>query len=63
MSGLKMGASRVYDKKNKLPQMKHIDYGLGLFRADALDGFPHDAVVDLADVHKRLVERGRTRRL
>lgn len=52
------GAIKVYDKKNKLPQMHHIDYGLGVFRAAAFDGFPHDAVVDLAEVQKSLVARG-----
>ncbi len=52
------GAIRVYDKKNKLPQMHHIDYGLGLFRAAAFAGFPRDAPVDLAEVQKQLVDRG-----
>lgn len=51
------GAIRVYDKKNKVPQMHHIDYGLGVFRAAAFDGFPRDAVVDLAEVQKSLVAR------
>ena len=37
--------------------MHHIDYGLGLFRAAAFDGFPRDAVVDLAEVQKALVAR------
>ena len=46
---------RVYDKKHKVPQMHHIDYGLGLLKARALDGWPRDAVVDLADVYKKLV--------
>jgi len=35
--------------------MHHIDYGLGLLRARALDGWPRDAVVDLADVYQKLV--------
>ena len=52
------GAIRLYDKKQKVPQMHHIDYGLGVFRATAFDGFPRDAVVDLADVQKALVARG-----
>ncbi len=51
------GTIRVYDKKNKLPQMQYIDYGLGAFRATAFDGFARDAVVDLADVQKALVAR------
>ena len=52
------GKIKVYDKKNKVPQMHHIDYGLGVFRAAAFDGFPRDAVVDLADVQKSLLARG-----
>jgi NDP-sugar pyrophosphorylase family protein len=51
------GEIRLYDKKNKVPQMQHIDYGLGVFRAAAFDGFPRDAVVDLAEVQKALVAR------
>ncbi len=38
--------------------MHHIDYGLGLFRAAAFDGFPRDAVVDLAAVQTALCQRG-----
>jgi NDP-sugar pyrophosphorylase family protein len=49
------GEIKIYDKKNKIPQMHHIDYGLGIFRAAAFDGFPCDTVVDLADVQKSLV--------
>lgn len=52
------GEIRVYDKKVRRPEMHHIDYGLGLFRAAAFDGFPRDAVVDLAEVQKALVARG-----
>ena len=51
------GEINLYDKKNKVPQMHHIDYGLGVFRASAFDGFPRDAVVDLAEVQKSLVAR------
>jgi NDP-sugar pyrophosphorylase family protein len=51
------GAIRAYEKKNRLPVMKHIDYGLGLFRKGAFDGFPRDAVVDLANVQKALLDR------
>jgi NDP-sugar pyrophosphorylase family protein len=50
------GEIKVYDKKNKVPQMHHIDYGLGVFRAAAFDRFPRDAAVDLAEVQKSLVE-------
>jgi NDP-sugar pyrophosphorylase family protein len=52
------GRIKVYDKKNKVPAMKHIDYGLGLLHAGALAGWPTDEIVDLADVYKRLVGAG-----
>jgi NDP-sugar pyrophosphorylase family protein len=52
------GEIRRYDKKDKVPQMRHIDYGLGLFRAAAFDGFSRDTVVDLAEVQKALLARG-----
>ncbi len=51
------GAIRAYDKKMKVPSMRHIDYGLGLFRKAAFDGFARDQVVDLADVQKELLRR------
>jgi len=52
------GRIKVYDKANKVPQMQHIDYGLGLLHARALDGWPRDEVVDLAAVYGRLVAQG-----
>jgi NDP-sugar pyrophosphorylase family protein len=52
------GSIRAYDKKVKLPEMRHIDYGLGVFRAAAFDGFPRQEVVDLSEVQKTLLARG-----
>ena len=52
------GEIKVYDKRQKTPQMHHIDYGLGIFRPAAFDPFPRDAVVDLADVQRALVAPG-----
>lgn len=52
------GEIRLYDKQHRGPAMRHIDCGLGLLRASALDGWPRDAAVDLADVYQRLVARG-----
>jgi NDP-sugar pyrophosphorylase family protein len=49
------GEISVYDKKVKLPQMHHIDYGLGLMRAKALAGWPRDEVVDLAAVYQKIL--------
>ena len=52
------GRIRLYSKKEKPPQMRHIDYGLGVFRAAAFAGYARDAVVDLAAVQADLCARG-----
>ncbi len=52
------GAIRRYDEKDKLPQMRHIDYGLGLFWAGAFNGFAREAEVDLQEVQKALLAPG-----
>lgn len=49
------GEIQVYDKKNKRPDMRHIDYGLSLFGRQAFDSWPGDKPFDLADVMGRLV--------
>jgi len=52
------GVIRAYSKKEKSPRMRHIDYGLGLLTAAALDGTPAHEPSDLADVYQRLVVSG-----
>ena len=49
------GEIKIYDKKAKLPEMRHIDYGLSLFKASVFGQFPADAQFDLADVMQKLV--------
>jgi NDP-sugar pyrophosphorylase family protein len=49
------GEIKDYNKKNMLPSMRHIDYGLSLFRAAAFEEWPADKPFDLADVMQRLV--------
>src|SRR5436190_1020141 len=44
-----------YDKKHRTPEMHHIDYGLGILRADGLASWPDETPVDLADVYGRLL--------
>jgi NDP-sugar pyrophosphorylase family protein len=51
------GVIRSYDKKQLRPEMKHIDYGLGLFRAGAFSHWPNDQPFDLADVYRDLIGR------
>jgi NDP-sugar pyrophosphorylase family protein len=48
---------RLYDKKQALPQMKHIDYGLGLFQATAFAQWSEGEAFDLADVYRALIAR------
>ncbi len=47
-----------YDKTLTVPGMRHIDYGLGAFRASAFESRPPDAPFDLADVYQDLLARG-----
>ena len=49
------GEIKVYDKKSKLPEMHHIDYGLSMFKASVFDAYAADQVFDLAEVMGRLV--------
>jgi NDP-sugar pyrophosphorylase family protein len=51
------GEIKIYDKTSKSPNLHHIDYGLGAFKASAFSGFPQDNVFDLADVQRELVAR------
>jgi len=48
------GHIRLYSKKEKLPQMRHIDYGLGVFLASAFASSPRDTVVDLSAIQSEL---------
>ena len=50
------GEIKVYDKKVRLPAMRHIDYGLSLFRADVFEDYPAGQKFDLAEVMGRLVQ-------
>ena len=52
------GEIKVYDKQRRLPEMRHIDYGLSLFRAAAFAGFPDGRPLDLAAVMQRLLAQG-----
>lgn len=45
---------RLYSKTEKLPQMHHIDYGLGVFRAAAFHHYPKNEAVDLASIQTDL---------
>jgi D-sedoheptulose 7-phosphate isomerase len=48
-----------YDKRDKTPDMTHIDDGVALLRAAALARIPADAPFDLGDLYRELVAQGR----
>jgi NDP-sugar pyrophosphorylase family protein len=47
----------AYDKANRTPAMRHIDYGLGMFHRAAFDGVPDDHPTDLVAVFQDLMRR------
>lgn len=49
------GEIRVYDKQARRPEMRHIDYGLSLFRAEVFERWPAGQKFDLAEVQRQLV--------
>ena len=51
------GEIAVYDKKNRPPEMRHIDYGLSLFKAAVFNSYSADEPFDLAEVMSKLVRQ------
>jgi NDP-sugar pyrophosphorylase family protein len=48
----------AYSKINRTPHMRYIDYGLGVFRAEAFAGLQPGRPSDLAEVYSDLLQRG-----
>lgn len=46
-----------YDKINKVPEMNHIDYGLGILSKDSFRNFAMQSKFDLAEVYQDLLGR------
>jgi NDP-sugar pyrophosphorylase family protein len=46
-----------YDKQERTPDMRHIDYGLGVYSAAAFASWPADEPFDLADLQRELVAK------
>ncbi len=59
-SNVEFAAGQIarYSKAAQTPAMRHIDYGLSCFRAQAFEGWPEGARFDLADVAMDLLTRG-----
>jgi len=52
------GVILAYDKKNRTPRMKFIDYGLGAFTAKAFERVPADKAFDLAELYGEILSDG-----
>jgi len=48
----------AYSKRERTPRMRYIDYGLGVFRAQALASLPLGQAADLADLYRELLRSG-----
>ena len=51
------GKIRLYDKRLRMAEMRHIDYGIAVLNADVFTSFPDNQPFDLADVYSRLVSQ------
>jgi NDP-sugar pyrophosphorylase family protein len=47
----------AYSKTNRTPRMRYIDYGLGVFRAEAFRNLPADTPSDLTELYADLLRR------
>lgn len=47
-----------YEKAQRDPEMRHIDYGLGLYSAQAFAGLPQGSEFDLSEIQRDLIARG-----
>jgi NDP-sugar pyrophosphorylase family protein len=52
----KAGHIFAYDKKNSHPDMRHIDYGLGIFNQQAFASIPANQPFDLAVLYQQLLK-------
>lgn len=52
------GKILAYDKRQLTSRMRHIDYGLGLFRKEAFEGCTPGTAADLAVVYQDLLRHG-----
>jgi NDP-sugar pyrophosphorylase family protein len=53
------GRIRLYSKRERRPQMRHIDWGLSMARAEALAARPVNEPFDLAEVYSDLSSAGK----
>jgi len=54
---LEAGKIRRYDKRLRMAEMRHIDYGIAVLNAAVFTSFPDNQSFDLADVYSHLVSQ------
>lgn len=54
----KNGRIEKYDKKNPIPQMEHLDYGINILRKSIFIDRPYATPFDLSEVYIKLIEKG-----
>ena len=59
-SNIEAAAGQIiqYDKQNRTPRMRHIDYGLGIFTQTVFEVLPEDQPIDLAEIYQGLLTAG-----
>jgi len=59
-SNVEFDGTRIlaYDKRVRTPRMRHIDWGLGMFRPEVFAGRAAEQEFDLANLYMSLVKRG-----
>jgi N-acetyl-alpha-D-muramate 1-phosphate uridylyltransferase len=51
------GKILAYSKTERTPRMRYIDYGLGVFRAEAFQSLPSAQACDLTEIYRDLLQR------
>ncbi|MFA4955725.1 MAG: sugar phosphate nucleotidyltransferase [Candidatus Methanoperedens sp.] len=54
----KNGRVVKYDKKNPMPEMEHLDYGINILRKSVFNDWPDGIPFDLSEVFIKLIEKG-----
>ncbi len=52
------GAIQAYDKRRRTAAMRHVDYGLSVFRSSVFGAYPDGAAFDLSDLMKDMAANG-----
>lgn len=54
----KNGRIVKYDKKNAIPEMEHLDFGINILRKSVFNDWPDGTPFDMSEVFIKLIEKG-----